>query len=358
MAPVPRESRRASALALAEELLGDIELSRISPNDVVRKASRLARLLDDTDAAAWLHYEVAGYEHSGPNMLTTEAFLAARRSNRTFIDDDGKEKARSSTVGELEKTIESCVAQIQAAADRPVSIQSANPNQYVAAPSSNTQERALTRNYAGQLQGTLDKVMGAIHAYVAAQYEELRFGASVEGAFEVVRGEVDAAIGELVPDALPKLSAAFENATSPNPEDWASAAATCRRLIKAAADALRPPGLPLGGHEMTDDHYVNRLVNWIEEHAASKTLAALVASDLDHLGRRLDAVLEAGHKGAHTEVDRLDASRFVVGTYILLGDILRLRDQGPRPDLAGAGVAAEDTRAGQSGPAAILDDGR
>jgi hypothetical protein len=143
--------------------------------------------------------------------------------------------------------------------------------------------------------------------------------------FEVVRAQVDAQLAQLVPGALPKLAAAFENVTSANPEDWASAAATCRRLLKAAADALRPPGEPVNGREMTDVRYINRLVDWITKQAQSEAAADMIASDLEHLGRRLDAVNIAGHKGAHAEVDRLDASRFVAGTYLLLGDILRLQ---------------------------------
>lgn len=43
-------SRRAEALALAEELLGEIELSTLAPAAMIRKASRLARLLDDSEA--------------------------------------------------------------------------------------------------------------------------------------------------------------------------------------------------------------------------------------------------------------------------------------------------------------------
>src|SRR5205814_2181903 len=88
----------------------------------------------------------------------------------------------------------------------------------------------------------LDKILGEIHRYASERYQELRFGAAVESAFEVVREQVDARIGDLIPDGLPMLSAAFESAASDQPEHWAGAAATCRRLLKLAADALRPPG--------------------------------------------------------------------------------------------------------------------
>lgn len=135
---------------------------------------------------------------------------------------------------------------------------------------------------------------------------------------------MDARISNLVPNALPKLSAAFENTVSSNPEDWASAAGTCRRLLKAAADALRPPGPDKDSRKMDDDHYLNRLVDWIVTQASSKTAADMISADVQYLGARLDAALDAGHKGAHAEVTQFDASRFVTGTYLLLGDILRL----------------------------------
>ena len=75
---------------------------------------------------------------------------------------------------------------------------------------------------------------------------------------------------------------------------------------------------------MGPDHYVNRLVDWIAAHSASGTATTIVTADLEDLGKRLDAVDHAGHKGAHGAVDRYDASRFITGTYLLLGDILRL----------------------------------
>jgi hypothetical protein len=43
-----------------------------------------------------------------------------------------------------------------------------------------------------------------------------------------------------------------------------------------------------------------------------------------HKAGDVPCLLDAGHKGAHAEVSRFDASRFVTGTYLLLGDILRI----------------------------------
>jgi hypothetical protein len=54
----------------------------------------------------------------------------------------------------------------------------------------------------------------------------------------------------------------------------------------------------------------------------------MLVADLEFLGARLDAADGAGQKGAHeTVVTREEASRYITGTYLLLGDILRWRDQ-------------------------------
>jgi AbiTii len=313
-------SRHEEALGLADELLADIELSRIPPIDAARKTSRLARLLDDTEALRWLHYEINGYPKVGP--LDAEAWAAATRSNRLDAPtEDGKSQAFTASLGRLHTEMESALEQLSA----PSTTASGEW-----APTVEREKRSALRQLrmaAADRKGRIDAIVGAFYQYVSERYQELRFGRAVETAFEVVREEVDSAIGALVPDALPKLNAAFENASSDNPEQWANAAGGCRRLIKAAADALQPPGPDIDGHVMDEDHYVNRLVGWVHDKASSDTTANLIEADLLYLDRRLEAVTKAGHKGAHADVGRFEASRYVTGTYLVLGDILRLEKE-------------------------------
>jgi hypothetical protein len=175
---------------------------------------------------------------------------------------------------------------------------------------------------------------------VTERHQELWFGAAAETAFETVRATVDARIAELVPEAPGMLAAAFENAASNNPEHWAGAAATCRRQLKTAADSLRPPGPDVSGRKMTDAHYINRLVDWIVQQSESETGADFIVAELEYLGRRLDAVDDAGHKGAHATVSRLDAASFLTGTYLALGDVLVLAQPGDtEAEVEGTAVA-------------------
>jgi hypothetical protein len=181
---------------------------------------------------------------------------------------------------------------------------------------------------AAQNRRLIDAIIGSMHDYVQQREVELRFGSAVESAFEVVRNDVDAAIGAVVPGALTMLAGAFESASSENPERWAKAASTCRRLLKEVADAVRPPGedvVKADGKKirMTDSHYINRLIDWVESNQASETQAAMTVAELEFLRTRFEAVDNAGQKGAHATVTRLDASRFITGTYLVLGDVLR-----------------------------------
>ena len=165
---------------------------------------------------------------------------------RTAIDrdnrqPDGKHTASATSLGQLQAEIESGKLQLAATTDPSVSLQSSNQYQRVEAPRGNALERGSIRQFISSQQAVLDRVVSAMHLYVVDRYQELRFGSAAETAFDVVRAEVDARIAELVPEAPKKLAAAFENAASDNPEQWANAAGTCRRLLKAAADALRPP---------------------------------------------------------------------------------------------------------------------
>ena len=93
---------------------------------------------------------------------------------------------------------------------------------------------------------------------------------------------------------------------------------------------------------MTDAKYINRLAAWIEGRIESGTARDLVIADLEYLGRRLDAVDDAGHKGAHAEVSQLEAARYVAGTYLLLGDILELKDDREEPPTASASAANDE----------------
>jgi AbiTii len=183
-------NRRGEALALADELLGDIELDRSSPVSVARKAGRLARLLDDVEAMQWLSYETTGFP-SG--TLDQSSWEAVERSHRVEISDTGERTASITPLGKLAANIEG--AQTQLGSDS----QGVSSSEYAVIVENNRMRNSeRLRTLIGENRKLLDRVVGAIHAYVADRYQELRFGSAVETAFSVVRQEVDGTIAELV----------------------------------------------------------------------------------------------------------------------------------------------------------------
>jgi hypothetical protein len=316
------DSRRAEALELAEQLLTEIEYSKLPAPDIAKKASRLARLLDDEDAMAWLRFEVGGYTPATRGTMTDEEVAAAQRSRRRAADVDGEPSYTVTSLGWLQAQVEASNLALVGMAG------GAGSGEWAMAVENARQSRTTElRQTVADNRATIDAVVGAIYEYVSERYQELRFGATVETAFDRLREEVDRDIADIAPTALSRLSGAFENASSNNPEHWANAASTCRRLLQEVADALRPAGPDVEDRKMGEAHYVNRLVDWITAQPVGDTLREVIVSDLEFLGHRLDAVVDAGHKGAHADVSQYDASRYLVATYLTLGDILRLRSR-------------------------------
>jgi len=55
------QSKSEHILSLAQELLDDIELSRLAAEALLLKATRLARLAGSEKIQRWLSYEMGGY---------------------------------------------------------------------------------------------------------------------------------------------------------------------------------------------------------------------------------------------------------------------------------------------------------
>ena len=76
------------------------------------------------------------------------------------------------------------------------------------------------------------------------------------------------------------------------------------------------------------NHYINRLLAYVNDSSTSDRFTELVGSHLSYMGARLDALFGAANKGTHTVVTKEEADRCVIYTYMLVGDILSLRAQG------------------------------
>jgi hypothetical protein len=288
--------RHTEALHLAEDILKNIELSEIPLSNICLKATRLARLTLDTE-----NVEVLSTWSS--SCASTEAYIEAAK------------------------------LQLSAAEDKPISISSANPSQIVFPPAGNMGERVGLRKGIEKAQGNLQEIYTKVYKYVLNIYFQKKFSGISQEIFESTRTTVDNKLKELIPESVKKFISIYENLKSDNVEDWSNAVHSCRKLLKDVADKLFPsnPGgfsaIDRKGKKVKvgDDNYVNRLICYIEDRAGSDTFKSVIGSNLQYTGERMDAISDAIQKGSHTDIkSRYEAERFVIYTYLLLGDILSL----------------------------------
>ncbi len=280
------------AEALSGEIIKDIELARIPLSAIGLKALRLARILNDSQV------------------------------QETFVRQNAGGGAKKS-IGELENAVDKGKAVLRSTLELPGPYQGKWALQDMDRA---TKELASRRTF--------------IHEYAIRKHYEIRFSSLAEDVFGRVRSRIDSSIGHAVPDAVRKFAAVHDNLSSDNPEDWSNAAHSCRRVLQDLADAVfpsqdkpttrmvdgKPKEIGLGVNQ-----YINRLIAYIEDSSESGRFREIVGSHLRYMGDRLDALFGAAQKGSHSTVTKEEADRCVVYTYLIVGDILSLRDAHRRP---------------------------
>ena len=333
----PSKAALREALYLSEEIIRNIEMMEIPLTNCALKASRLARITNDFDYQKIMTFEASGYP-STPDGIEPFVYQLAVIAQRENQKKNPKTEIISKyisieSIEELERQVSSAQAAIEAARDPNVSVSSSNPQQTVFNPIGNKFERDTIRKHVSDAQRLLSKRRSFIYTYVLQKHYELKYSGIADDIFSRIRESVDSAIGNRVPDAAQKLSAVYEALQSENPENWSNAVHSCRRILQDLADSIYPVRedkiIQVNGKDKTiklgKDNYVNRIISYIEENSDSERYSELVGSQLGFMGDRLDSVFKAAQKGSHDKiVSREEADRYVVYTYMIVGDILSL----------------------------------
>ena len=333
----PSKEALNEALNLSNEIIQNIELNQLSLTNIALKTLRLARLLNDFEIEKILRYEISGYP-SGPNGIPSEIFelgILANRGKKSKDKKTGKiiDTINTQSIEELELNIRTFQISLEAARDPDISISSTNPNQLISPILGNKAERMGIRINLNKSIKRLSERRSFIHEYALKKYLELKFSSIAEDIFSRIRERVDNKIGEHLPDSIKRFSAIYTNLQSENPEDWSNAVHSCRRILKDLADAIFPPSDPIIKNidgkdkeiKLGEDQYINRILTFIEGKSNSNSYKKIVGSNLKFIKDRLNAVLEASHKGTHdTIISKAEADRYVVYTYMIIGDILTL----------------------------------
>ena len=178
------------------------------------------------------------------------------------------------------------------------------------------------------IRGVIEAIKRKIGQFVDEIILELEYGKIPEEIFEQVRKEVDHKLTQICPSAVEKLTVSHEAlALSKNPETYSQIASTCRRIIKDVADVLYPPSdkpIEVDGRKIDvgESHYKNRILTAISSEIKSKNEKSFITSMFDYVDSFLSSINDYASKGDHSEFNKTDATRCVIYTYLLLGDIL------------------------------------
>ena len=318
---------------LSEEILKNIELSEIPLKNVILKCLRLCRLLGDERGQLFFRYESSGYAFMANGKMSDESWDIAQIAGRRYFTKKNKESnerievAFTESIGTMEKTIEALQSRLNVTKDP----ESYGDNISVVAinAAKNVHERQRIVSSINKLTSKIESVQGNIYSYILTINNQLVYGNVVEDIFTNNRKLVDNKLKDVCPDSIRKFVSVYKNLESNNPEDWANAVHSCRRILKDIADSLYPPSdspIKVSGRtvKIGEENYINRLIQFIDSKSDSATYKNVVGVNLRNIGERIDNIHNAVCKGTHTEINKIEAQRYIIYTYLLLGDIMRL----------------------------------
>jgi hypothetical protein len=305
------KDRLAEARVLAEDLLADIELTRLGAEQILLKGVRLARLIGDETSLRWLELELHGYE------FTNETRSMLTQMKRIFKDDKGVERAHVISLGSIEASIRAQEARLDS----------------LRTPSLSGELLAIALDRVhGQINSATSGIMtfspirsavlAQIHAFAAQTYYELTFSARQEELFEAARRDIDGMLAPVSAKALAKIESITERLGRGDQEAISQAMSTCRRLIDSFADAVDPPqtepmlvdGQPM---EVSKSKVLNRIDAFVRQRTKSQ-------SRQQRLRQLLRGIYERVSAGVHDDVTPSEARFLFLETYVVLGEILAL----------------------------------
>lgn len=313
---------------LANEIIADIEGDRISDEQILYKARRLANLVADPDVEEWLGYELAGYPPSIPERLRP----LVSRSRREYSDNP-LQKAQV-IIESLPRIMSSVIPSLDHAWQHNLGVQRAIARQRMV-PRKGDQKIDTSRWEEGVLRvkgqliryaGIQKAVRAEVHRFAVAAYHRFAFSEIASAIFEKHQRMVDALLTNVAPDVIEKVPAIYDRLTegSRDPEAINQAMASCRRMISSFADAVFPATVGASaeigdsGPGLNKQTYLNRIEQFVRTNTPSESRRERLVKTVRLLNERTSAGLKA-------DITPDEARALFVLTYITLGEIASLK---------------------------------
>lgn len=298
-------------LALAKELLDDIELSRTGTEAIILKASRLARLCGSDEFQQWLAFERGGY--NSRNELSRKYMGRTGR----WIDIE-KNEGYWAPISQLELSIEATKLQLQSHSTPNVS-GNPHPNLVLSQYYKTVEQISFRMSKYGGIKA---KVISILHGFISDIYYEKELEHLAESIFEKYKEEVDSLITNHARDVLQQIPFVVNRLAENDEESVSQALTTVRRIIDSFADSIYPPSngkYKIGDNELSLDasKHLNRMNVFVHERIESKSRKDKIRQNLSNLYARVSS-------GVHADVSVEEAKSLFLNCYLLLGEILHI----------------------------------
>ena len=110
---------------------------------------------------------------------------------------------------------------------------------------------------------------------------------------------------------------------------WQQVAFECRDTIQNFTDALYKPEYLPPGESLPKKSETKRKLKFILKHKlnnSKNTERELLESLIEYLYKYFDCINELIQKGVHKDIEKSDAERCLLYTYLFIGDVLRLTE--------------------------------
>lgn len=338
-------------LKLLEEAISTLESGEQKLSVVIRKCIRIARLRSDFYNLLWLEKEMIGmtneYERARVIGEISPHFTKDQfdKLNKYFLEMWMKERPAlqldnsfqpietdliiGKGVSELEIDLEGLFNTYQSA----VTPQGMHPFDTAYFDNQNFYLRMSTQRQIDHYKSILERIKNRVYDFLSQTERQIIYGQIHTDIFEQNRQYVELRLAQLCPEALSKFTTAYRRSKENDPESWAQALTSCRRLLKDLADTLYPPteepviGADGKSRILTDDQFKNRLWQYVFEQTGRSTSSDLLLASVQDLGNRINRLYDLTSKGVHAEVSDFEVNQCLIQTYILVGDILRITDK-------------------------------
>ena len=305
-------------VALAREIVGNIEAGAWSIEEALSKTRRLAGAVGHTDYERWLGYELAGYPSEG---VDPDVAAILKRANLPSADERRK-YFNSSLVA-----ISAGLGKLAAAAthNRKIALMSGRRAAFGGTTFSKEvvakfqQDDKDFRHHESMRLQLVQSVLAEVLRYAGEVLHRYAYWDTSMRLFERHRAAVDRLLREQAPEVLDKLPSVFERLRLEDAGAIMQAMVTMRSIFVALADRLFPPTEPIEVNGKTiklgNEEVLNRLEQLLRTRCSSESRRDRLIHATRDLWNRVAT-------GTHIDLSVHEAQSVVLQCLLVVGETL------------------------------------